>query len=380
MASDTEVDCVVIDCGSAFCRAGFASGDSPRAVFPPIVGRPKHQSLIIGMSQKDAYIGDEASTRRRGILIWKCPIEKRIVTGSWDDMEKILYHTFYNELRVDPQEHPTLMSESPFNPKSNKEKMTQIMFETFEVPAFYMANQGVLGLIDSGKSSGIVLDCGEGVCQSVPIYEGMALPHATMELDFAGRDVSAWLMSFLMDKGYSLYNTTAEKEIVRDIKEKLGRVVLNFSEEVNSPTTKEEEYEMPDGNIFKIGKESFKITEPFFTPTLLNMESYSLQEMIFQSISKCDLDLKKEMYNNIVLAGGSTLFKGFHERLSKELNEIIPTMVHSNISAPPHRKYSTFIGGTILGRLLSSQIVVLLLGLSSEYKEYGSSLIHRKCF
>ena len=230
------------------------------------------------------------------------PIEHGIVS-NWDDMEKVWHHTLYSELRVSPEEHPILMTEASLNPKANREKMTQIMFEVFNVPCLYVNVQAVLALYSSGRTTGVVLDSGEGISHTVPIYEGYAIPHAIQKILLAGRDLTEYLREILKERGLS-FTTPAELEIVKDIKETMTVVVSDFNEAMKDADEShacEKNYELPDGRKILIGNERFRCPEILFTPSLANHDLEGVHKYCFDSVMKCDNDVRKDLFSNVSL-------------------------------------------------------------------------------
>ncbi len=252
------------------------------------------------------------------------------------------------------------------------------MFETFNVANFYVAIQAVLSLYSSGRTTGIVLDSGDGVTHTVPIYEGYCLPHSVLRLDLAGRDITTYLSRILTERGYA-FTTSAEMEIVKDIKEKLGYIAYDYEDELEKCRVSsdiEKNYVLPDGQVITIGSERFRCTETMFQPCFIGKEDEGVHKLLYNSIQKCDIDLRKDLMHNIVLSGGSSMFAGIQKRLHKEIKLLCPQTIKPKIIAPEERKFSVWIGGSILSSLSSFDQMWIR---KDEYDESGPTIVHRKC-
>merc|ERR1712232_1230260 len=331
MAEEYDIEdkpAVVLDNGTGMIKAGLSGEDAPKVTFASVVGYPRHKTCLIG-TEKEYFVGEEAQ-QKRGILRLKYPLENGIVQ-NWDDMEKVWQHTFDNELRLnvgdeyeaDEDVSGVLMTEAPMNPKENREKMTQIMFETFNVRRFYLSIQAVLSLYASGRTTGLVVDSGDGVTHTVPVYEGYSLPHAVQRNDLAGRDLTRYLAEILRECGPA-FTSSAEPEIVRDIKEKLCYVALDYQKEMQEyedSSAKEQQNELPAGNVITIGNQQFRCPE----------------------------------------------------RLEKEMVNLAPAKMKVKINAPGERKYSVWIGGAILSHLSTFATMWIT---KEDYEENGASIVH----
>jgi len=433
-ASECEHDSaspIIIDNGSGLIKAGYSNDHETTSVFPSVVGHLR----LVGNEEPhhERAVGNDAISRMSEML-QRYPIERGIVK-SWDDMKEIWDYTF-NELDVDPEkvDHPVLLTESPQNPREDREQMTQYMFETYRVPAMQLANQAVLSLMSTGRITGIAIECGYGSTHIVPVFESHAISHTV--LDVGGRDLTDYLRQLLMERGYTFPspakaeilrgikgNLTSvfqkfqtalmavdapdaieemlterwsrEKELlrdwcgdcfatqtVRDIKEKLAYVKAPFSDE-----DAEEKYEMPDGNVITIGTERYRCIEPLFKPSLLGRKGPGLAQMLFDAISTCDTEIQIEMADNIVLGGGTAMLRNFGRRLKSEVTCIC---IHSDAGKPKwypkhrvHRgemPYSAWYGGSILCMWTASKSCRTQKEwiTSGEYEECGRSIIHRK--
>jgi len=329
---------------------------------------------MAGALEGDLFVGPKAQ-EHRGLLSIRYPMEHGIVT-DWNDMERIWQYIYSkDQLQTFSEEHPVLLTEAPLNPRRNREKAAEIFFETFNVPALFLSMQAVLSLYATGRTTGVVLDSGDGVTHAVPIYEGFALPHSVMRSDVAGRDVTRHLRLLLRKEGAN-FHTSAEFEIVRTIKEKTCYLAAHPQKE-ESLDSERLSYLLPDGSTLEIGPARFRAPEVLFRPDLIGEEYEGLHECLVYSIQKSDMDLRKVLFQNIVLSGGSTLFKGFGDRLLSEVKKLAPKDIKIRISAPQERLYSTWIGGSILASLDTFKKMWVS---KREYDEDGHRAIHRKTF
>ena len=296
-------------------KAGFAGDDAPRVVFPTVVGR--------AAGTKDSVVGEEALSKRDSLNL-NHPIKCGLIT-NWDDMERIWTYTF-NELRTTAEDHPILMSESALNSKQNRERMTQMMFEGFNAHSLFVQSQAVLSLYSSGRTSGVVVDSGDGATFMVPVHEGYPIQAAVERLDVAGQKLTDHMMSLLKKRGYS-FNTEADRDIARDIKEKLCFVRDSPDSELSADVqaTLDKTYEMPDGSVIHVGEERYQCPEALFRPTMIDVESDGIAEITYLSMMHCDPDIRKDLCSNVVLAGGSSMFGGMPERMQQDLLNVAPS-------------------------------------------------------
>jgi len=300
------------------------------------------------------------------------------------------------------------LGEPSFNTRTIREKMTELMFEKYQSPAVYIAKNAVLSSFASGRQTALVLDSGGGVTTAVPVHDGYVLTKGIVKSYLAGDELTNQLQKSLEMKGiyrnikpkYSFTrtevrsgefqviiheypNTTASyrnymiKRIIRDIKETSCRVAETavFDNSIGSVAT----YELQDGGSIDIGGDRLKIPEVMFNPTLSTTEEFqkenSIQNLIFQSVNYVDSEIRRELYQNVVVTGGNTLFPGLIERIQKEVPQMYKVkLIASNSTA--ERKFGAWIGGSILASLGSFQQMWMS---KAEYEEHGVSLVERKC-
>jgi actin-related protein len=321
---------IVIDNGSGFIKAGFAGNESPMSVFPSVVRHSQRR--------RKYYIGREAENRR-SVLPLRYPIQRGVIT-DWDDMEKLWDHIFCNELgaRLEPEEHPILLVESASN-LPNRRKMMEIMFETYYAPSTCVINSGPPSLFALGKKTGVVVNIGYGVCTIVPVYNESTITKACSQVNLGGHDVRDYLARLHIKEGFSHKGAVKKESCYAAQVAELGHALPPH----------------------------VQCVESLFNPSLLELSFEGVHHLTYNSIMKCEPDVRKDLFSNIVLSGGSTTFPGFAKRLQEELIALVPPLTNINIVTSPQQRYLPWIGGSMLATVPNYQ------WLWMNREEYGEA-------
>ena len=365
----------VIDSGSGTIKAGLAGDYAPYSECPSVVGIPRHSGIMVGMGQSGPYFGRRTLTLQN-VLMLDFPIANGIIR-NWDRMELIWNHILYEELRLEPKEHFVLLTESPLNPIRNREKMPEIMFETFCTPGLCVCSSAMLSLYATGRTTGLVIESGKEATHAVPIFKYYSITNAIQSLNAtSGRNLTEYMMQILCKRGYS-FTTPSERDVAQDIKENLGYVSLDFNKEMaKGRNDVDMGYTLP-GGIIPIGDERFRCAEPIFSPSQMGLSTAGLPDVAHNSIMLCDTDIHKYLYSNIVLSGGNTMFPGMGERMEMEMKHLAASDNQVKVLSPSDRKYSAWRGGSYLA---SSDHFQSMCIAKADYDEVGPTIIHRKCF
>ena len=322
---------VIIDIGSGIIKSGFGGEDGPRNIFNSLVGIPKMPGVMVSMGQQERFVGEEAISKLE-IMNFNAPIQRGQVS-DWDKFETLMHYLLYEKMKVVPEEISIMITESPNSPKENKQKLTELLFETFNVQNIHIANSSMLGLFAYGKTSGLIVDSGFNITSSVPLYEGFPLHHASIKLNFGGEDISKSLLQMIENELDPSYKYLKGRLLADNIKEKLGFIPLGGDIDEEEYT-----YTLPEGNEIKLGKQVSKCTELLFNPGE-NHELRSIDDIVMSSLSKCDPDIKEDIKESICLIGGNTYLRNFEEKLKNNLSDK-KEIGNFNISANPERQFS----------------------------------------
>ncbi|KAK2647825.1 hypothetical protein Ddye_015314 [Dipteronia dyeriana] len=436
-----EVSAIVLDLGSHTCKAGYAGDDAPKAVFPSVVGafdqmdvddsdnaeRNSGSGLDAknnvdsnkGKGKRKLYVGNQALNFRRDHMEVLSPLKDGIV-ADWDIVDSIWDHAFRECLLIDPKEHPMLLAEPSSNSQQQRERTAELMFEKYKVPALFLAKNAVLTSFALGRATSLVVDCGGGSTTVAPVHDGYVLQKAVLTSPIGGEFLTNCLTKSLESKGITIkpkysfkrkeirsgefqtvdldfpnttesYRLFSQRVIASDIKECVCRAPdtpYDESAYSNIPMTP---YELPDGQTIEIGSDRFKIPDVLFNPSLVQtipgMENFAeivpsvrgLPQMVLECINKCDVDIRRELFSSILLAGGTASMQQLKERLEKDLLEESPQAARVKVVASGNateRRFSVWIGGSILASLGSFQQMWFS---KSEYEEHGASYVQRKC-
>lgn len=371
LLSSMDSNPIVIDNGSGTIKAGYSDDDAPRSVLATVVGKPTMPGVLVALDQRDFYVGDEA-LERKGVVRLQYPIANGLI-ADWNEIGKVWEHIITKRLNSNPEEQGLLFTEPPLNPKENREKMAKIVFEDLNAPFLFLGVQTVLSLYAYGGTTGLVIDVGESMTNVSPIYETFEIPFCCSRLPLGGKDLTLYLQDSLRKR--SRHSSVAEEiEWVQWVKERGCQVAADCESAAKSVETKE--VKLPDDNtVVTLGAERYLTPEILFNPEMIGKDLQGLHKYTAECICKCEQEIKKELYKSVILSGGSTLFPGMETRLEEELRRLVGPKTKIAISASPERRFSSWIGGSLVASLASFSAMCVT---RNDYNETGPSIINSR--
>jgi len=401
----TGLPAVVIDNGTGYTKMGYAGNSEPSYITPTALvchDIPAGQAKTQDLSDLNFFVGDDAIANQK-IMQIHYPIRHGLI-DNWTHMEKVWQHCIFKFLRSEPEDHYFLLTEPPLNPPENREYTAEVMFETFNVPGLYIAVQAVLALAASWTSkkvtdrtlTGTVVDSGDGVTHVIPVAEGYVIGSSIKHIPLAGRDITAFVQQLLRERNEPI--PPAESlDVSRSIKETYSYVCPDLAKEFRKYDTEPDkwfkQYQGQDGVTKKpytvdVGYERFLAPEIFFNPEIFSSDFLTpLPEVVDTVIQSCPIDVRRGLYKNIVLSGGSTMFKDFSKRLHRDVKRTVdgrllmsekmsegrikPQPMEVNVISHHMQRYAVWFGGSMLA---STADFYKVCHTKQDYDEQGPSI------
>ena len=394
---------VVIDAGTSTTKFGFSGNAEPSYILPTVVGvdnnvvkqaSSRQTNSAPSLGDLDFLIGNEALENTKKYSIHH-PISEDQVT-NWDLMEKYWQHCVFKYLRCDPEDHYFLLTEPTLNSPENREYTAEIMFETFNVSGLHIAVQSVLALAaamqgaatTSENLTGTVVDSGEGSTHEIPVVDGYVIGSSIKTIPFAGKDLTQFVLNLLKERGERLPYEALE--VARTVKEKYCYTCNDMAKEFNKHHTQPGKYcKVLQGTTTKgkeysldLGYERFLAPEMFFNPEIYTSDwATPLPEVIDDAITTSPIDTRRSLYKNIVLSGGTTLFKDFGRRIGRDLKNLVTERMSSqvrqsqeiegNVQSHHMQRFAVWFGGSVLA---SMNNFLKAVHTKADYEEYGPSV------
>ncbi|XP_042563657.1 actin-3-like [Clupea harengus] len=381
MAEHNSIDnlgdmAVVIDPGSAYTKAGFSGDERPRAVVRSTAGRSAYrpdESGRVGGFRGSSAAADPPGP---GAPSSHSALGDGLIT-DWDALEQLWSALLQEELHVCPQEHAVLATDSPLAPPAQRQRLAELLFEQFGVPALYLSHRPVLSLYSYGLVTGLLVDSGSSATRVCPVYSGYCLPHANYSMPLGGAAVSAYLRRLLGEAGSRPGGGASERRsLLREVKRQSCYVSQDFEQELRQGS-EVTEYRLPDNTTVALGNERFRCAELLFCPSLDGAAQPGVHILAMSSLQSSAPEWQEELLANVVVCGGSSLLGGFPERLQAELERLAPRGSRVRVLSSSQRHFSSWLGGSIVAGLSSFQPLWVT---SADYQEQGPAVVQRRFY